>query len=66
MKGKVIFIMSHLKNIAKGITMGMAVGAVCYVISQSTPHQKHELSRNARRTIHSFGNVVSNFTSMIR
>jgi hypothetical protein len=65
MKGKVIK-MSHLKTIAKGITVGITLGAVCYVISQSTPHQKREISRNARRTIHSFGNVISNFTSMIR
>lgn len=58
--------MTKMKTIAKGITLGMAAGAVCYVISQSTPRQKHEISRNARRTIHSLGNVVSNFTDMIK
>ncbi len=57
--------MRNIKSVAKGITAGIAIGAVCYVISQSTPRQRREMKRNAERTIHSFGNTVSNFTSMI-
>lgn len=58
--------MSVVKTIAKGVIAGAAVGAVCYVIAQSTPHQKREMKRNARRTICSFGNMVNTFTSMMR
>lgn len=58
--------MKTMKTLAKGIAAGLAVGSVCYVISQSSPHQKREIKRNAERTIHSFGNVVNTFTSMLK
>lgn len=58
--------MRGIKTIAKGIATGVAVGTVCYVISQSTPHQKREMKRNAERTIHSFGSVINTFSSMMR
>jgi hypothetical protein len=58
--------MKSMKTLAKGITAGIAIGAVCYVISQSTPHQKREIKRNANKMLHSFGSTVSTFTSMIR
>lgn len=55
----------NLKPIIKGVTLGATVGAMVYVISQSSPRQKRDLKKNTGKALRAFGTVVDGFSSMI-
>lgn len=52
--------------IIKGVSLGAAVGAVCFVVAKSSTRQKRMIKRDASKTVKAFSDVVSDFTSMIR
>ncbi|HHX57079.1 MAG TPA: hypothetical protein GX710_03590 [Clostridiales bacterium] len=54
-----------LKPVIKGVTLGATVGAMVYVISQSSPRQKRDLKKNTSKALRAFGTVVDGFSSMI-
>lgn len=55
----------NMKPIVKGVTVGAAVGAITYMVSQSSPKQKRDFKRTTGKALRAFGSVVDGFTSMI-
>jgi tagatose-1,6-bisphosphate aldolase len=54
-----------VKPLVRGVTAGVTVGAVCYVISKSSPKQKRMLKKNTNKALRALNSVVDGFSSMI-
>ncbi len=52
--------------IVKGVTVGTAVGAACYVLSKASSHQKHSMKRHIGKTLKAAGCVLDDLTSLVR
>ncbi len=52
--------------IVKGITVGTAVGAACYVVSKASSRKKHSMKRHIGQTLKAAGCVLDDFTSIVR
>ncbi|MBQ8514012.1 MAG: hypothetical protein IJ496_01260 [Ruminococcus sp.] len=54
-----------VKSIAKGLTVGAAVGTVFYMMSKATSKQKHDIRKNTNKAIKAAGCVLDDITSLI-
>ncbi len=54
-----------VKSMVKGLSVGAAVGTVCYMMSKATSKQKHDIRKNTNRAIKAAGCVLDDLTSLI-
>ncbi len=52
--------------IVKGVTVGTAVGAACYVLSMASGRQKYSMKRHIGQTLKAAGCVLDDLTSLVR
>ncbi len=54
----------NLSSLAKGITLGMAVGAAAYALSNATKKDKRMLKSNTGKALKAIGDVFEDFGTM--
>ncbi len=54
-----------VKSIVRGVTVGAAVGTVCYMMSKATSKQKHDIRKNAGKAVKAAGCVLDDITSLM-
>ena len=54
------------KAIAKGMTVGAAVGLACYAFSAASAFKKHSIMKNAEKTLKAAGGLIDDLTSALK
>lgn len=54
------------KAIAKGVTVGTAVGLACYAFSAASVFKKHSIMKNAEKTLKAAGGLIDDLTSALK
>ena len=54
-----------IKPIVKGVTIGAAVGTVCYMVSKSSPKKKRALKKRTECAVKAVGSMLEGFSSMM-
>ncbi len=54
----------NISSLAKGVSIGMAVGAAAYALSNATKKDKRILKTNAGKAIKAIGEVFEDFGMM--
>ncbi len=54
----------NISSLAKGITIGMAVGAATYALTNATKKDKRMLKSNTGKAIKAIGEVFEDFGTM--
>jgi hypothetical protein len=57
--------MMCMKSLIRSVTIGAAVGTVCYMFSKATSRQKHDLRKNTTKAIKAAGCVLDDLTSLM-
>ncbi len=55
-----------ITSIAKGVTVGIAAGAVAYAFANASAKEKRRMKSNAGRAIHAIGDMVEGFNMMMK
>ena len=59
--------MSRTGNLLKGVVLGMAVGAVAYLLSaDSMKHTRKMIKRNTNKAVRSARDILEDIAAMVR
>lgn len=53
-----------MKSVAKGAAAGAAVGFACYLFSSASPMKKHNIKRDAGKTLRAAESLINDITSV--
>lgn len=56
----------NMSSIAKGVSIGMTVGAITYAVANATKHDKKLLKSNTGKAMKAIGEVFEDVSSMMR
>ena len=55
----------NLTSAAKGMAMGLTVGAITYAVSNATSHQRKKVKSNAGKALKALGEVASGISAIM-
>ncbi len=53
-------------SIAKGVSVGLAAGAITYAVANATSKEKRRFKSNAGRALHAIGDMVEGINMMMK